>query len=65
MLESRNYFGTCNVLKGRNHETWLKGIRKVVEIRIKDLILRRGKGPKKEIGSLCRTKMKEIMIFFT
>ena len=58
MLERKNDFSSCKVIKDRTHETSLKDLKKVVEIRVRDFMLRRREGPKYDKGSLRKIKMK-------
>ena len=46
ILERKNYFGTCKVLKDQKLKIWMKGINKGFEMRGRYLMLRRGKGQK-------------------
>ena len=65
MLERKKYFSSCKALKNHKYDTWLKDLKKMIEIRGRSLMFSRGEGPKIDKGSLHKMKMKEIMIFFT
>ena len=65
ILERKNYFAACKVLKDHKNRTCLKYLNQVAEIRGRDLMFKRGKGPKNEIIYLRRTNIKVIMIIFT
>ena len=61
MLERKKYSASCKVLKNRKYETWLKDLKKMVDIRGGVFIFSRGEGPKIDKGYLRRMNMKEIM----
>ena len=61
MLERKKYFASCKVLKDCKYETWPKDL-KMVELRGRVFMFRRGEGPKNYKGYIYRMKIKEIKI---
>ena len=61
ILERKNAFDSCKILKDRSYETWLKDLLLMVEIRGQALMFRRTVGPKNGKGYLHRMNTKERM----
>ena len=65
MLERRKYCASGKVLKHWKREMYPKDLKKVAEIRRRDIMFKRGEGQKNEKVYICRMKMKVMLIFLS